>query len=280
MLVKYVLDWRDHPHKDEAWYTAQKARMTKDELAREVDRSYDLSVAAAVFYNEFTNNHVIERPYEFNPRWKLAASFDFGRTCASLLAQLDDKRRLHVFKEIILSPSNTEELANVTKSYLSQFETAEEHIYTCDPAGKSQAYSWKTNNDPVDIEILQNAGFKPLRFNKALRMKERKKEGVVLLKKLLSERIGGEETILIYQKGCPVLVDAMRSGYVYTIDINGDITDVIDEVHPYEDVVDNLRYIAIELYTVSKEPPKKASVIIPKPFQRAKVNYGTRNYKR
>lgn len=46
--------------------------------------------------------------------------------------------------------------------------------------------------------------------------------------------------------GCPILKKAFQGGYCYKKDANGNMTDKIKEVHPYEDVIDCLIYLYLE----------------------------------
>lgn len=262
------LHWRQHPLKDDAWYEEQKRRMTKDEVARELDISYEHSVEGIVF-GEFTERHVVKEPYRFDPYLHTVVAFDFGRTMSALLAQKDSHGRLHVFKEFVVCPSgefgfkgeNTADIGRIVQSYLGDLDIKSAVDYVCDPAGNSKDHRSKT----TDVLILEGMGFKPLQFSKAMKMQERLQQGVQLIKKKLSERIGDAESILVYESGCPILLDSFRSGYRYRKDHAGNITDKIDELHPYEDVMDCLRYILIEKFTVDRLPNRPSnSVTVPK----------------
>jgi hypothetical protein len=254
------LHWTQHPHKDTAWYEEQKKRMTKDEVARELDISYDHSVEGIVF-GELTEQHIIKEPYHFDPMLSTIVAFDFGRTMSALISQKDNHGRLHIFKEFVVDPAgkyglkgeNTPDIANIVKSFMSDLDIRSRVDYVCDPAGNSPDHRTKT----TDVQILELNGFKPMQFKKAMEMKDRLTEGVKLIKKKLSERIGDSESIIIYEQGCPILLEAFRSGYRYKQDHAGNITDKIEEEHPYEDVVDCLRYTLIECFTVAGSLNKK-----------------------
>lgn len=245
--------WRQHPNKDDAWYEDQKKRMTKDEIARELDISYEHSVEGIVF-GELTDQHVVKTPYQFNPMFNTIVAFDFGRTMSALFAQKDGYGRLHVFKEIIVDPTgawghkgeNTPDIGRIVQAYLGDLDIRSTVNYVCDPAGNSPDHRTKT----TDVKTLESMGFSPMQFDKALKMKDRLKQGVSFIKKKLSERIGEAESILIYESGCPMLLEAFRSGYRYKQDHAGNITDTIEEEHPYEDVIDCLRYMLIEKFSI------------------------------
>lgn len=72
-----TLHWRLHPIKDETWYEYQKLRRTDEEVAQELDISYQRSQVGRVYpeWNDVEYGHF---PYnEYNP---LYVSWDFGRT--------------------------------------------------------------------------------------------------------------------------------------------------------------------------------------------------------
>ena len=72
-----TLHWKLHPLKDEAWYEKEKGRRTEEEIARELDISYDLSVRGRV-YPEWM--YVAFQSFTYNEELPLYISMDFGLT--------------------------------------------------------------------------------------------------------------------------------------------------------------------------------------------------------
>lgn len=70
-----TLHWTLHPHKDQAWYDEQKSRMTDEEVAQELDISYERS-ASGVVYPGWLD--VPKGNYPFEKGWPLWISIDFG----------------------------------------------------------------------------------------------------------------------------------------------------------------------------------------------------------
>ena len=251
------LHWKQHPLKDEAWYEAQKKRMTADEVAREIDINYNLSVSGVVF-GEFGSTHIRKEAYKFDPFLETVVAFDFGRTMAALVAQKDKQGRLHVFKEFILDPlgawylkgENTNDMGSAVKAYLAGLNTKTKIHYVCDPAGNSEDHRSRT----TDVKILEGQpyNFRPMEFRKAQQMKDREIEGVKLLKRILSTRISGDESLIVYEPDCMILIEAFQSGFRYKTDHAGNILEKIDTVRPYNDIMDCLRYIAIEQLSASE----------------------------
>lgn len=71
-----TLHWKDHPLKDEMWYEFEKSRRTEEEVAQELDISYNKSQKGRV-YPEWENVDMGDYPYD--PRYPLYCSWDFGR---------------------------------------------------------------------------------------------------------------------------------------------------------------------------------------------------------
>lgn len=71
------LHWKLHPLKDDAWYQYEKARRTDEEVAQELDISYNKSQKGRV-YPEW--EHVQTGNFPFDPSLPLYVSWDFGRS--------------------------------------------------------------------------------------------------------------------------------------------------------------------------------------------------------
>jgi phage terminase large subunit len=58
----FVMDWRDHPAKDQAWYAARRSKAESDGLlhvfAQEVDRNYTAAVAGVIIPGEWVSSAI------------------------------------------------------------------------------------------------------------------------------------------------------------------------------------------------------------------------------
>ena len=259
--------WKNHPDKNQAWYDYQCRKESPDAVAREIDINYNLSVGNVVFKGFNPLLHVDETPLDkilakFTREEKLIRAFDFGRTCCVLISAMDTMGRLYVLKEIIITASDTPTLAKVTKQWMQgvTFGTAKD---TCDPSGVTKNYN--DEKAPTAIEVLQDNGFKP-EYDKIVSVRDRVTNGVELLQSLLSQMIDGRPMIKINAQGCPTLIDAFQSGYAWKVSNNGEVLDTINEMHPYEDVMDCLRYQAMQFMGVSTKPVKRLATM--KPWQK------------
>lgn len=74
-VAVYTLHWHLHPEKTPAWYEAEKARRTAEDIAQELDISYNKSLRGRV-YSEWDS--VPKGSYPFVRGWPLYVSWDFG----------------------------------------------------------------------------------------------------------------------------------------------------------------------------------------------------------
>lgn len=74
-----TLHWRRHPLKDEEWYEFEKQRRTEEEVAQELDISYDKSQEGRV-YPEWNENNVTTGDFDYDEGLPLYVGWDFGNT--------------------------------------------------------------------------------------------------------------------------------------------------------------------------------------------------------
>jgi len=249
---KMTIHWKLHPLKDEAWYQRECKRSTPDAIARELDINYSLSTRGAVIKEFKRGFHVVSQPYQFNPELKTVVSFDFGTTNGCLIGQIDKYDALHVFKEIVLYENgNDDHLAQATLAFLATLDfSIHKPEFTADPSGRNQLGSVEDDEKSTHIKILESHGLSPISYRKAMVMTSREKKGIALLRNLFNRRnTQGNEYIQIYEPHCETLIQSLETEYKYKLDRNGEPLDIIEQKHPWEDVVDMLRYIAIEFYS-------------------------------
>jgi len=74
----HTLHWKLHPLKDEEWYNEQKNRRTAEEIAQELDISYEASVTGRV-YKEFDEvEHGGDERFDYTDELPVFTSWDFG----------------------------------------------------------------------------------------------------------------------------------------------------------------------------------------------------------
>ena len=258
-MKKISLPWSLHPEKDEQWYEEQKARMTPDEVARELDISYRLSVSGRVFEAFASRIHVVTERPKPDKRAKIHRIWDFGGTNAVLYTQVTRSGQKVCFHERVLgyNPNNPNSQKSSTPDQIRiALEDSErlfhgfEFIDVCDPAGEVEHHNL---GDP-DVDALEKVGIYPRYLKiKHMQSKTKKANGRKLITQRLQQRMSnGDEGFILYvspdrSEGCPILEDAFNFGYVWKRDRNNVIIDgLVDEQHPFEDVMDCLIYDELE----------------------------------
>lgn len=254
-----TLHWRLHPLKDDTWYQNETKRMSSDEVARELDINYQLSVSNRVF-KEFTQYHISDMLVPVRGK-KIIRSWDFGYHCpACLVLQLDSFDRIVVLKEFVGSQI---QLTDFAKGVLQYCETALKGFDfedLCDPAGAQKS----DKSTQTSIEILQTLGIFPY-YNRSAIL-----DGIQLIRHKLTQQLSVshhdevlEQTynsdnlnnpdppanshqpmsqpMMMIHQDCTNLIEAFQGGYRYS----NPQSEKPLEVHPYEDVMDCLRYAVV-----------------------------------
>lgn len=236
--------WKQHPHKDANWYERQKGRLSEDELARELDINYHLSQKDRVF-RHFGAEH--QETLEYNPHKRVIRSWDFGYHCpACLFIQIDADDRLLVLREVV---GDADLLVDFAGRVLALSQDSFPNACfedVCDPAGAQRS----DKSAQTCIEILNSLGIYPAHDRSLIQ------DGLELIRMKLSANTG-ERPDLIVDKRCVKLIEAFEGGYRY---IPGKETPL--QEHPYEDVMDCLRYAVMYKCGIRSRNPRK-----PKPYR-------------
>lgn len=99
----YTLHWRLHPKKDDAWYAAECARRTPEQVAQELDISYERSVAGRV-YPEW--DRVPSGDFPYVPGWPTFVSWDFGLDDATALVWWQQNPSTGMYRAVDYHESN------------------------------------------------------------------------------------------------------------------------------------------------------------------------------
>jgi len=74
-----TLHWKKHPMKDEQWYEFERSRRTEEEVAQELDISYNKSQEGRV-YKEWNEQNVEKGNFPYDDNLPLYIGWDFGKT--------------------------------------------------------------------------------------------------------------------------------------------------------------------------------------------------------
>lgn len=236
------IHWRAHPLRDEHWYATQQKRLSEDELARELDINYHLSLKDRVFRNFTEANQGDFKT--FQPH-KLIRSWDFGFHCpACLFLAFDSEDRLLVLREVVGKEELLTDFAARVVA-LTQAEYGQVPVEDiCDPAGAQRS----DKSLQTSIEILNSLNVFPF-FDRASI-----KDGLELIRVRLSQSNGGQAALRVDQR-CLNLIEAFEGGYRY----GPSGSEMPLQEHPYEDVMDCLRYAVMQKCRLPANKPVKPS---------------------
>ncbi len=236
------IHWRAHPLRDEHWYATQQKRLSVDELARELDINYHLSLKDRVFRN-FTEANQGDFK-DFQPQ-KIVRSWDFGFHCpACLFLAFDSEDRLLVLREVVGKEELLTDFAARVVA-LTQAEYGQVPVEDiCDPAGAQRS----DKSLQTSIEILNSLGVFPF-FDRASI-----KDGLELIRVRLSQLNGGQAALRVDQR-CMNLIEAFEGGYRY----GPSGSEMPLQEHPYEDVMDCLRYAVMQKCRLPSNKPVRKS---------------------
>ncbi len=235
------IHWSRHPLKDERWYQTQQTRMSEDELARELDINYHLSLKDRVFRN-FTEANKGELQYIRERR--VVRSWDFGYHCpACVFLQLDLDGRVLVLRELVGQQDLLVEFAGRVLALCAEAFPEAQFEDVCDPAGAQRS----DKSTQTCIEILNSLGVYPYFDRTGIR------DGIELIRMKLSERVQ-ERPGLVVDRRCEQLIAAFEGGYRFPPS-GGELP--LQE-HPYEDVMDCLRYAVMAKCNITTRKPRKS----------------------
>jgi len=164
-----TLHWRLHPLKDEAWYNYEKSRRTPEEVAQELDISYNKSQEGRV-YPEWNENNVRFEYAEYEDHLPLYVSWDFGKEDPTAIIWAQPKngrlqivdtyykvgKNIDFFIPFITGfiPSDYHEYSKKDLDLIERHKYWKKGIHFGDPAGRNK----NQVNDSTVLTILQEAG--------------------------------------------------------------------------------------------------------------------------
>lgn len=172
---KRTIHWSNHPERNKLWYGMQCANMTEDQVARELDISYEKSIAGQIYKKFDFSTQVGEYPY--NPVLPLYRTWDFGvgnPTAVLWIQELPDPESdlpwIHIIDELEKSGESPPFFADIVKNKpYKVFGSRDirikqkEAIDYGDPAGKQRELnkkSWISWLGELDIHIRYKTGIK------------------------------------------------------------------------------------------------------------------------
>ena len=260
----YRVHWTLHPLKaaglstDEngqptsPWYRMQCSKLSPEQVASEIDIKYDVSTKARIFY-DFLEIHRVKKLEPVRGS-RIIRVWDPGQTFAVLFMQIDRHQRCLVLREEIFEHADihdvAQEVIQISQQYYSDFEFDD-----CgDPAGANRTNSAQ---EAPEYQILNEYDiFVDYFYVQEMQARARVKSRIQAIRNKLRELCTSPTcpgpSFLIDETRCPKLAEAMSEKYRWKIDrITKKPLDIVDEQHPWEDVVDCLGYGLLYKFGVS-----------------------------
>ena len=231
------------------WIAKAKRSMPTDKWEREMEINFSRSEGTPVFLDFSEALHC--KPLQFNPYKPLLRGWDFGRNRPRVvIAQRDNSDRLCILREIsatnvviqtfapkVIAICNEEFKAVPVSEGKSSVQIAWEDY--ADPSG----YHLNDKDEKCSIEILNALGIYPQARENSV------ERGISIISYLLLRRSDGTPGLYLDDRYCPLLKEAFMGGYVRDVD-GKPVKDLV-----YEDVMDALKYIVLNCFTIAETVP-------------------------
>ena len=121
------IHWKAHPHKDSAWYEAEKTRRAPSELAAEVDINYAASVTNRAYESYSEEKHV--KPVKYDPDTPITLMCDFNIDPMSWAISHEFSGECGFFDEISMYTASTARAAETFGKRFKKHKNKQLNIY-------------------------------------------------------------------------------------------------------------------------------------------------------
>lgn len=227
------------------WYEERKLHDSTQTLARDYDLNYQDSLGATIFFL-YGGQHV-DPDLRPDRESKLIRIWDPGLTFAVLFAEIDRWERWLFYKELVFKNAILDRVAEAVLEVTNEIAPGCKVEDIGDPAN---TYRRASITEDTEYSILQKRYGIYVRTHNisAWAPQKRTRESI----KALLDKMGtkcndlGTPMLIVNPKECPILHEAFQGAYAWEVDQQGNIREGYPaQVHPYEDVVDDARYLAL-----------------------------------
>jgi hypothetical protein len=221
------------------YYENMVANNSPDWVDVHVHAKYGKSLSGqAVFRATFKPDfHIVYTGLKAIPGLPLMIGQDFGRTPASLIAQIDIHGRLVIYREVTSVDMGIEKFCVSSLRTMMQTQFLGFNAFMiADPSGRYKGQQGEESS----FDILKRLSFKvyPAPTNDL-------EPRLRAVEQLFLRSINGGGAILIDGVNCPQLVHALKFNYRYKRKKTGDLDETPDKSHPWSDLADCLQYLAL-----------------------------------
>lgn len=236
----------NHPERIEAgleYYRRLQRQHAGNWVKRYVHAQFgDDPDGTAVFRESFNRDfHVAKEALIPSTGLPLTIGQDFGRNPCALICQMNHRGQLMVLQEVVSENMGLElHIASRLRPYLVNDERFmnKRTIVVGDPAGMAGNELTEANC----FTTLEREGFHA--FPAPTNLVEPR---LAAVEAMLSTATGGRPGLIICPKGCPQLVQALHSKYLFARRKDGEARPKPDKKHPWSDLADALQYVCLAM---------------------------------
>jgi hypothetical protein len=229
------------------WYESKCAANSAQTVARDYDLNYQDSIGAKIFFL-YGPQHV-DNDLRPGPESKIIRIWDPGLTFAVLWGELDKWERFLFYKELIMKNAI---LDHVAEAVLEITQEIAEGCRVEDIGDPANVFRRGSITEDTEYSILQRKYGIYVRTSgiSSVGPQKRTKQSITYLLDKMGTRSNdrGTPQLLVNANECPTLHEAFMGAYAWEVDPNGAIREGYPaQVHPYEDIADCARYLALQV---------------------------------
>jgi hypothetical protein len=229
------------------WYESICAANSLQTIARDYDLNYADSLGAKIFH-PYSGQHVDDKlaPHKES---KLVRIWDPGLTFAVVWAEIDRYERLLFYRELIMKNAVLDHVAEAVLEITAQMVDGAK-LKVEDIGDPANVYRRGSITEDTEYSILQRRYGIYVRTHSISSVGPQKRTTqsiAYLLDKMGTFSKEAQTPLLVVNPvECPVLHEAFMGAYTWELDQQGNIREGHPaQVHPYEDVADCARYLAL-----------------------------------
>ncbi len=250
-----TLSWNKHPFKAQGmewqdgrmvspWYIETKRTTDAQTFAREVELDYNQSLKGHVF-NTYKWEHKDDKLL-FDPTKRIIRAWDPGVHFMVVWGQIDSHGRLLLLKEYYDEEAHLEKVAKNVLDISERFFPGCTFEDCGDPSGAYRKVANQTRSEYMELWLTHRINVDYYFMNR-VRPQDRVDTRIQAIQNKMDKWCHALNTpmLMVNHIQCPIVDAAFGGDYRRKIDIQGNVMDKIEEVHPSEDAVDCSGYIAL-----------------------------------
>lgn len=239
------------------WKENQKKKMEAEEIAGELELSFEGSAKGALFAKSYGAGHQ-KTGLKAIPGLMLKRGWDLGGTTYVLFAVRDKWNRIRCIYEYCEDGKLIHEIADEIAVIKKMLEDEINSPLVCDDKGDpaGQNITNRAQTAPEYAELSTKEVFVEYGLIASIPTQMRAAAKHIAIEKLLTKYIITNvpdmdgPALWVDTDRCPILHEALSGGYKLKLDKDQNVTDKPEDKHPWCDAIDALSYLLIEEFGI------------------------------